>query len=139
MYFLHALLLYNHDDGCLKLNKCAKTQGFVTGMSNGRFWHADCTSVSGARDTGDGNITSCSRFFGYRGEDGNRTKGDAVIPRCVAYFFAPAFCIWSYTRPLAVNLRSLVFNPTTDSLDTCLLHLYFRSFNYARQLQTRIR
>src|SRR5438128_9760922 len=31
-------------------------------MSAGPSWHLDCSGVGGARDTGDGNITSCSRL-----------------------------------------------------------------------------
>ena len=57
------------------------------------MWHSACSRISGARDTGDDNITSCSRFYGYCGEDSNRKQGDAVIPRCVAYFFAILFLL----------------------------------------------
>src|SRR5256714_15395713 len=31
-------------------------------MSAVATWHRDCSGVGGARDTGDDNITSCSRF-----------------------------------------------------------------------------
>src|SRR5689334_23007735 len=34
----------------------------VPGMSPPSTWHRDCSVIGGARDTGDDNITSCSRF-----------------------------------------------------------------------------
>ncbi len=44
------------------VNKSRETLGDVTEMSAVFSWHLDCSGSSGARDTGDDNITSCSRF-----------------------------------------------------------------------------
>ena len=64
--------------------------GDVPEMSASRQWHFDCLRVDGARDTGDGNITSCSRFSVTVVRTVTRDKGDAVFPRCVASFFPRA-------------------------------------------------
>ena len=51
-------------------------------------WRLDCSTLNGARDTGDDNIiTSCSRFSVTVVRTVTRDKGDAVFPRCVASFF----------------------------------------------------
>ena len=46
----------------IKLHKSPETLASVTGMSAAISWHLDCLRLDGARDTGDDNITSCSRF-----------------------------------------------------------------------------
>jgi len=56
-------------------------------MSGEPQWHFDCSSIRGARDTGDDNITSCSRFSVTVVRTVTGDKGDAVFPRCVASFF----------------------------------------------------
>jgi hypothetical protein len=62
MYFLHANARFTRRENRQELNKFAELLDMLTGMSPSRHWHLDCTSLSGARDTGDDNITSCSRF-----------------------------------------------------------------------------
>jgi hypothetical protein len=63
MYFLHenfSRALAHRPD---LVKKSRESVGEVTGMSAGFQWHLDCSCSGGARDTGDDNITSCSRFL----------------------------------------------------------------------------
>ena len=46
----------------LQSENWTKLKEIVPGMSVESQWHLDCSAIRGARDTGDDNITSCSRF-----------------------------------------------------------------------------
>jgi hypothetical protein len=87
MYFLHKPTVSSSPEKRHPRKKSPKTLRGITGMSALDQWPLDCSMQGGARDKGDGNITSCSRFSVtvVRTVAGN--KGDAVFPRCVASFF----------------------------------------------------
>ena len=88
MYFLHAKFVEGVTDHRGFVNKSAETLICITEMSAVRSWHLDCSTVGGARDTGDDYITSCSRFLVTVVRTVTGNKGDAVFPRCVASFFS---------------------------------------------------
>jgi hypothetical protein len=119
MYFLHAPLLSYEGCGGEKPNKLAKIEQIVPGMSARFHWHHDCSSMCGARDTGDDNITSCSRFTVavVRTATGNKATQSSHAASPIF------FCHYIFARLVAQNL--LLIN---SQLDTFRPGRYFQPF-----------
>ena len=75
------------DRNGVSANKLAETLNRITETSAGQDAAPRLLKWDGARETGDGNITSCSRLSVTVVRTVTEDKGDAVFPRCVASFF----------------------------------------------------
>src|SRR6185295_4722554 len=116
MYFLHVIAIRlirgNHEQS----SNSAEIQSIVTRMSDGPAWHLGCTCSGGARDTGDDNITSCSRFLVAVVRTATGNKATQSSHAASPLFFA------SSSKTLQTT-----FSRSALQLDTRLTRRYFQA------------
>jgi hypothetical protein len=79
------------------------------------MWHLDCSKLSGARDTGDGNITSCSRFSvavvrtatGHKATQSSHAASPIFFERLDPLPHSPACLCFTEAKILATGIEVL--------------------------------